>query len=131
MPFKKGQPRPKTAGRKKGSVNKTTASVKAALIAALLAIGAAVYISFGPVGLAAAAMVSFILLLGVIHKNLDAIKTTSQKLGPVFTALSAPLWLMNPTVPGRAIALAERAPFGAPPRWKFLRHSTGSRGSRH
>ncbi|HAM39880.1 MAG TPA: hypothetical protein DCP69_00705 [Candidatus Omnitrophica bacterium] len=67
---------------------------KAALIAALLAIGAAVYISFGPVGLAAAAMVSFILLLGVIHKNLDAIKTTSQKLGPVFTALSAPLWLM-------------------------------------
>jgi len=34
MPFKKGQPRPKTAGRKKGSVNKSTASTKAALMAA-------------------------------------------------------------------------------------------------
>jgi hypothetical protein len=34
MPFAKGQPRPKNAGRKKGSTNKVTASVRAALIEA-------------------------------------------------------------------------------------------------
>jgi len=32
MPFKKGQPRPANAGRKKGTANRATAEVKAALV---------------------------------------------------------------------------------------------------
>jgi hypothetical protein len=39
MPFKKGQPRPKNAGRKPGSKNKVTANVKAALVEAFDELG--------------------------------------------------------------------------------------------
>lgn len=39
MPFKKGKPRPKKAGRKKGTPNKTTASIKEAIMLAFDGIG--------------------------------------------------------------------------------------------
>lgn len=39
MAFKKGEKRPEAAGRKKGSINKTTASVKAALEEAFEGVG--------------------------------------------------------------------------------------------
>ena len=47
---------------------------KAVLIAAIVAIGVAIVLAFGPVAIAAAAIIGFIVLVGLLRDNWDAIK---------------------------------------------------------
>ena len=54
---------------------------KAAMVAALLAIGAAIYVAFGPVGLAVAALVGIIALIGLVKDNWQSIKDTIVRVG--------------------------------------------------
>ena len=45
MPFKKGQPRPENAGRKKGSTNRMTVALKDLIMGALADAGGQAYLS--------------------------------------------------------------------------------------
>lgn len=83
MPFQKGQPRAKGAGRRKGTPNKSTAELKESILIAFHQAGGADYLS----GLASTHPHVFCTLLGKIIPAEVKAEITGKDGGPIVTEL--------------------------------------------